>query len=61
MFGAKPFSDVQNNEVCAQIEKGERLPFPPNAPQPLLDLMSTCWTYEPLARPDINHVKSHLK
>ncbi|XP_068145939.1 focal adhesion kinase 1 isoform X2 [Drosophila tropicalis] len=60
MLGVKPFQGVKNSDVISKLENGERLPLPPNCPPRLYSLMSQCWSYEPLKRPNFKRVKETL-
>ncbi|XP_062133298.1 focal adhesion kinase 1 isoform X2 [Drosophila sulfurigaster albostrigata] len=60
MLGVKPFQGVKNSEVITKLENGERLPLPPNCPPRLYSLMSQCWAYEPLKRPNFKRIKETL-
>ncbi|XP_030387754.1 focal adhesion kinase 1 isoform X2 [Scaptodrosophila lebanonensis] len=60
MLGVKPFQGVKNCDVISKLENGERLPLPPNCPPRLYSLMSQCWAYEPLKRPNFKRIKETL-
>ncbi|XP_039481226.1 focal adhesion kinase 1 isoform X2 [Drosophila santomea] len=60
MLGVKPFQGVKNSDVILKLENGERLPLPPNCPPRLYSLMSQCWAYEPLKRPNFKRIKETL-
>ncbi|XP_017839126.1 focal adhesion kinase 1 isoform X3 [Drosophila busckii] len=60
MLGVKPFQGVKNSDVITKLENGERLPLPPNCPPRLYSLMSQCWAYEPLKRPNFKRIKETL-
>ncbi|XP_015039131.1 focal adhesion kinase 1 isoform X2 [Drosophila pseudoobscura] len=60
MLGVKPFQGVKNGDVISKLENGERLPLPPNCPPRLYSLMSQCWAYEPLKRPNFKRIKETL-
>jgi len=61
MLGVKPFQGVKNSDVILKLENGERLPLPPNCPPRLYSLMSQCWAYEPLKRPNFKRIKETLQ
>ncbi|XP_017106174.2 focal adhesion kinase 1 isoform X2 [Drosophila bipectinata] len=61
MLGVKPFQGVKNSDVISKLENGERLPLPPNCPPRLYSLMSQCWAYEPLKRPNFKRIKETLQ
>lgn len=61
-MGKKPFQGIANTDVIDQIENGVRLPLPgAYCPQPLFDLLQSCWSYEPTNRPNFLHIESCLK
>lgn len=60
MLGVKPFQGVKNSDVIVKLENGERLPFPHNCPPRLYSLLSQCWAYEPLKRPNFQRIKETL-
>ncbi|EDW01885.1 focal adhesion kinase 1 isoform X2 [Drosophila grimshawi] len=60
MLGVKPFQGVKNSDVITKLENGERLPLPLNCPPRLYSLMSQCWAYEPLKRPNFKRIKETL-
>ncbi|KAH8398926.1 hypothetical protein KR222_005073, partial [Zaprionus bogoriensis] len=60
MLGVKPFQGVKNSDVITKLENGERLHLPPNCPPRLYSLMSQCWAYEPLKRPNFKRIKETL-
>ncbi|KQS62185.1 focal adhesion kinase 1 isoform X2 [Drosophila erecta] len=61
MLGVKPFQGVKNSDVILKLENGERLQLPPNCPPRLYSLMSQCWAYEPLKRPNFKRIKETLQ
>ncbi|XP_055839367.1 focal adhesion kinase 1-like [Episyrphus balteatus] len=60
MLGVKPFQGIKNNDVIIKLDNGERLPLPNNCPPRLYSLMSQCWSYEPLKRPNFKNIKEIL-
>ncbi|XP_055918541.1 focal adhesion kinase 1 [Eupeodes corollae] len=60
MLGVKPFQGIKNNDVILKLDNGERLPLPNNCPPRLYSLMSQCWSYEPLKRPNFKSIKEIL-
>ncbi|CAD7087818.1 unnamed protein product [Hermetia illucens] len=60
MLGVKPFQGVKNCDVIGKLENGERLPLPQSCPPRLYSLMSQCWAYEPLKRPNFKTIKETL-
>lgn len=41
-------------------KKGERLPDPPAAPEPICKLMQRCWSADPACRPRFSEISSEL-
>lgn len=60
MRGIKPFMSIKNDEVIGKLEKGERLPLPPDCPPSLFNLMNHCWQYEPQERPSFVDIEQQL-
>lgn len=60
MLGVKPFQGVKNSDVITKLENGERLPLPSDCPPRLYSLMSQCWSYEPVKRPNFKGIKETL-
>lgn len=60
MLGVKPFQGVKNSDVITKLENGERLPLPNDCPPRLYSLMSQCWSYEPVKRPNFKAIKETL-
>ena len=53
----KPFKDVDNNySIMWKIHLGDRPPLMPNLPNPIRDLMTSCWADEPEKRPSMQYV-----
>ncbi|XP_019588685.1 protein-tyrosine kinase 2-beta isoform X2 [Rhinolophus sinicus] len=50
-FGKQPFFWLENKDVIAVLEKGDRLPKPDLCPPVLYTLMTRCWDYDPSERP----------
>ena len=51
---------MTNAETLAQVERGYRMPCPPNCPPPLYDIMLTCWNKEPNTRPTFEYLHATL-
>ena len=51
-LGAKPFADLDNNDILQAIESGLRLQLPSGCPHALYEVMRECWNYESHFRPD---------
>ncbi|XP_033122911.1 focal adhesion kinase 1-like isoform X5 [Anneissia japonica] len=60
MFGVKPFQGIKNNDIIGLIERGERLPLPPDCPPTIYRIMTLCWSYEPSLRPTFKDLKIRL-
>jgi len=58
--GRVPYPGMTNAETLAQVERGYRMPMPPNCPEPLYDIMMQCWNKDPLARPTFEYLHSTL-
>ncbi|XP_050161865.1 protein-tyrosine kinase 2-beta isoform X4 [Myiozetetes cayanensis] len=50
-FGKQPFFWLENREVIAVLERGDRLPKPQPCPPVLYTLLTRCWDYDPRERP----------
>uniref|UniRef100_H2ZS05 non-specific protein-tyrosine kinase n=1 Tax=Latimeria chalumnae TaxID=7897 RepID=H2ZS05_LATCH len=59
-FGKQPFFWLENRDVIAVIEKGDRLPKPDNCPPVLYTLMTRCWRYDPQERPRFTELVCQL-
>ncbi|XP_019852139.1 PREDICTED: focal adhesion kinase 1-like isoform X1 [Amphimedon queenslandica] len=60
MRGVKPFMSIKNDEVIGKLERGERLPLPPDCPPSLFNIMNHCWQYEPEERPSFTDIEQQL-
>lgn len=49
--GATPYSDMSNAEVLNRIDKGYRMPQPPNCESKYYGIMVECWHKDPKRRP----------
>uniref|UniRef100_A0A8C5MKZ3 non-specific protein-tyrosine kinase n=1 Tax=Leptobrachium leishanense TaxID=445787 RepID=A0A8C5MKZ3_9ANUR len=59
-FGKQPFFWLENKDVIAVIEKGDRLPKPETCPPTLYTLMTRCWTYDTTERPKFTELVCSL-
>ncbi|XP_063037620.1 protein-tyrosine kinase 2-beta-like [Melospiza melodia melodia] len=50
-FGKQPFFWLENKDVIAVLERGDRLPKPEPCPPVLYTLLTRCWDYDPAERP----------
>jgi fyn-related kinase len=49
--GRSPYPGMSNAEVLQQVERGYRMPCPPECPTALYQIMHECWRKNPLERP----------
>ncbi|KAK5620462.1 Protein-tyrosine kinase 2-beta [Crenichthys baileyi] len=54
--GQQPFFWLGNRDVINQLEQGIRLPKPDNCPPALYSLMTCCWSYDPVERPNFTEL-----
>ncbi|XP_072371162.1 proto-oncogene tyrosine-protein kinase Src-like isoform X3 [Scyliorhinus torazame] len=59
--GRVPYPGMVNREVLDQVERGYRMPCPPECPNSLHDLMLQCWKKEPEERPTFEYLQSFLE
>ncbi|XP_043566537.1 proto-oncogene tyrosine-protein kinase Src-like isoform X1 [Chiloscyllium plagiosum] len=59
--GRVPYPGMVNREVLDQVERGYRMPCPPECPDSLHDLMIQCWKKEPEERPTFEYLQSFLE
>ena len=50
-YGRIPYPGMSNAEVLQQLERGYRMPCPPNTPESLYQIMLDCWKKNPVDRP----------
>ena len=50
-----------NREVLDQVERGYRMPCPPECPESLHDLMCQCWRKDPEDRPTFEYLQAFLE
>ena len=49
--GGTPYPDMTNAEVLSRIDKGYRMPQPPNCEAKYYNIMQECWNKDPKLRP----------
>lgn len=54
-------SGMVNREVLDQVERGYRMPCPPECPESLHDLMCQCWRKDPEERPTFEYLQAFLE
>ncbi|XP_032897553.1 proto-oncogene tyrosine-protein kinase Src isoform X3 [Amblyraja radiata] len=59
--GRVPYPGMVNREVLDQVERGYRMPCPPECPESLHDLMIQCWKKEPEERPTFEYLQAFLE
>ncbi|XP_026868950.1 tyrosine-protein kinase Lyn-like isoform X2 [Electrophorus electricus] len=52
---------LSNAEVMARLQRGYRMPRPPNCPQSLYSIMTSCWKAKPEERPTFDYMQSVLE
>ncbi|KAH3762634.1 Protein tyrosine and serine/threonine kinase [Pelomyxa schiedti] len=58
--GKSPYKPMRAAEIISEIERGYRLPQPPNTPEFMYQLMLKCWDQEQQVRPDFDTITSIL-
>lgn len=56
-----PLTGMVNREVLDQVERGYRMPCPPECPESLHDLMCQCWRKDPEERPTFEYLQAFLE
>ncbi|XP_061293525.1 proto-oncogene tyrosine-protein kinase Src isoform X3 [Bos javanicus] len=59
--GRVPYPGMVNREVLDQVERGYRMPCPPECPESLHDLMCQCWRKDPEERPTFEYLQAFLE
>ena len=52
---------MDNRQVLERVESGYRMPKPDACPDPLYDIMLSCWKHEPDDRPTFDYLTSTLQ
>lgn len=60
-YGRVPYPGMGNAEVLAQVDRGYRMPCPPNCPPSLYNIMKDCWKAEPMLRPTFETLQWRLE
>jgi serine/threonine protein kinase len=50
-LGGTPYPGIQAQELFKKLEKGYRMESPPNCPNYLFEIMTSCWDEVPFNRP----------
>ncbi|XP_028941715.1 proto-oncogene tyrosine-protein kinase Src [Antrostomus carolinensis] len=59
--GRVPYPGMVNREVLDQVERGYRMPCPPECPESLHDLMCQCGRKDPEERPTFEYLQAFLE
>jgi len=59
--GRIPYPGMTNAETIAQVERGYRMPCPPNCPDPLYQICLSCWNKKPEERPTFEYLTATLE
>ncbi|XP_051946256.1 tyrosine-protein kinase Mer-like [Xyrauchen texanus] len=59
--GMTPYPGVQNQEMYDYLLEGSRLKQPNDCLDELYDIMFSCWSADPVARPDFTQVRERLE
>ena len=60
-YGRIPYPGMSNAEVLQQLERGYRMPGPPNTPESLYQIMLDCWKRNPADRPTFEALQWRLE
>ena len=60
-YGRFPYPGMSNYEVLEGVVQGYRMPSPPGCPDPLYQIMLSCWKAEPDKRPTFEYLKYQLE
>lgn len=60
-YGRLPYPGMSNAEVLQQLERGYRMPCPPNTPESLYQIMLDCWKKNPMDRPTFEALQWRLE
>merc|ERR1711916_4079 len=60
-MGERPYADMSNQEVAAQVKLGYRMPCPAQCPSAIFaTLVMPCWAAEPADRPGCEAIATQL-
>ncbi|XP_065176206.1 tyrosine-protein kinase SRK2-like [Sycon ciliatum] len=59
--GRVPYPGMSNAEVLTQVDRGYRMPPPPNCPEPFYQIMLDCWKKEEMDRPTFEYLRYRLE
>ena len=60
-YGQPPYPDLTNDDVIKKLNRGYRMPPPPECPDPLYQIMMDCWKQEPGERLTFEFLKYTLQ
>lgn len=60
-YGKQPWYEYNNSQVIQNITRGKHLKMPLRCPQPLYELMTSCWHFKPTDRITIGEVHKQIK
>ena len=60
-YGRFPYPNMTSKQVCSALEKGYRMPSPPNCPEALYRVMLDCWKQDPEQRPTFEYLQYHFE
>ena len=60
-YGRIPYPGMSNAEVLQQLERGYRMPGPPNTPESLYQIILDCWKGNAADRPTFEFLQCHLE
>jgi fyn-related kinase len=60
-YGRIPYPGMSNAEVLQQLERGYRMPCPPNTPESLYQVMLDTWKKNPMERPTFEALQWRLE
>uniref|UniRef100_A0A6G1S3I1 Tyrosine-protein kinase n=1 Tax=Aceria tosichella TaxID=561515 RepID=A0A6G1S3I1_9ACAR len=58
--GGTPYPDMTNQEVLTRVDKGYRMPQPPNCESKYYAIMVRCWNKDPVKRPTFESLEHEL-
>eukprot|EP00041_Stephanoeca_diplocostata_P006429 m.84826 g.84826 ORF g.84826 m.84826 type:complete len:1325 (+) comp16355_c0_seq4:235-4209(+) len=60
-YGKKPFQTLAVKKYIAEIQRGVRLQKPLGCPQPLYDVLLSCWRYDSNERPTFSDIVARVQ